>query len=155
AETLKKAGAEAAVITLADSVCWLLNIRGHDVPHTPFALGFALLNADATVDLFLDEKKRSLELIDHLGPAVRLHAPGAFAPVLDGLKGKSVIADPATAAAAILDRLHKAGVTIKHQPDPCQLPKACKNPLEIEGMRKAHIRDGAAMARFLCWFETA
>ena len=68
-----------------------------------------------------------------------------FTGALDGLKGKTIVADPATAAAAMLDRLHRAGATIKHQPDPCQLPKACKNPLEIEGMRKAHIRDGAAM----------
>jgi Xaa-Pro aminopeptidase len=155
AEGLKKSGADAAVITLADSVCWLLNIRGHDVPHTPFALAFAILNGDGTVDLFLDEKKRSPELTAHLGNSVRLRAPGEFTPALDAMKGKKVAADPATAAAAILDRLHKAGAVIRHQPDPCQLPKACKNPLEIEGMRKAHIRDGVAMARFLSWFESA
>ncbi len=155
AERIAQSGADAAVLTLADSVCWLLNMRGQDVPHTPFALGFAILNSDATVDLFLDEKKRSPELLAHFGSGVRLHAPGKFAGALDGLKGKRVIADPATAATAILDRLHRAGATIKHQADPCQLPKACKNPLEIEGMRKAHIRDGAAMVRFLCWFEKA
>ena len=54
ADGLKKAGAEAAVITLADSVCWLLNIRGHDVPHTPFTLAFAILHDDGGADLFLD-----------------------------------------------------------------------------------------------------
>jgi Xaa-Pro aminopeptidase len=155
AAELKKSGADAAVITLADSVCWLLNIRGHDVPHTPFALAFAILNADASVDLFLDEKKRSPELTDHLCAGVRLRDPKDFPLALDAMKGKKVVADPATAAAAILDRLHRAGATIQHQPDPCQLPKACKNPLEVEGMRKAHIRDGVAMARFLCWFESA
>ena len=155
AAELKKSGADAAVITLADSVCWLLNIRGHDVPHTPFALAFAILNGDATVDLFLDEKKRSAGLSEHLGSGVRLHAPAEFPAALDGMKGKTVVADPATAAAAVLDRLHWAKATIQHRPDPCQLPKACKNPLEVEGMRKAHIRDGVAMARFLCWFETA
>jgi len=154
ATELKKVGAEAAIITLADSVCWLLNMRGHDVPHTPFALSFAILNDDASVDLFLDEKKRSSELIAHFGTDVRLHAPKNFVVALDGLKGKKIIADPSSAAAAILDRLHKTGATVKHQADPCQLPKACKNPLEIEGMRKAHIRDGVAMARFLSWFET-
>src|ERR1700760_2790440 len=88
ADGIKKAGADAAVITLADSVCWLLNIRGHDVPHTPFVLGFAILNSDASVDLFLDDKKRSPELIEHLGPGVRLYAPVAFAAALDGLKDK-------------------------------------------------------------------
>ena len=61
-------------------------------------------------------------------------------------------ADPATAASAIFDRLRKAGAKILRLPDPCQLAKACKNSIEVEGMRKAHIRDGAALARFLCWF---
>ena len=75
--------------------------------------------------------------IEHFGTGVRLHAPKDFPTALDGLKGKKVIADSSSAAAAILDRLHKSGAVIRHQPDPCQLPKACKNPLEIEGMRKA------------------
>jgi Xaa-Pro aminopeptidase len=153
ADGLKKSDAAAAVITLADSVCWLLNIRGHDVPHTPFTLAFAILHDDASADLFLDEKKRSPELIAHLGNAVRLRAPGEFPAALDALAGKTVIADPATAAAAILDRLHKAGAKIGRASDPCQLPKACKNPAEIEGTRKAHVRDGAALCRFLAWFE--
>ena len=153
ADGLKKAGASAAVITLADSVCWLLNIRGHDVPHTPFSLAFAILHDDGSADLFLDKKKRSPELTAHLGNSVRLRGPEEFTGALDALAGKNVLADPATAAAAIIDRLGKAGAKIKYASDPCQLPKACKNPLEIEGMRKAHIRDGAAMARFLAWFE--
>ena len=79
-EGLKKAGADAAVITLADSVCWLLNIRGSDVPHTPFALAFAILHADGGADLFLDEKKRSPELMAHLGNAVRLHDAERISP---------------------------------------------------------------------------
>jgi len=155
ADGLKQSGADAAVITLADSVCWLLNIRGSDVPHTPFALAFAILGNDGGVDLFLDPQKRSPELIAHLGGDIQLHKPEEFTGALDRMKGKKIIADPATAAAAVLDRLHRAGATIKHQPDPCQLPKACKNRLEIEGMRKAHIRDGAAMVRFLSWFSDA
>ncbi|OAI45501.1 X-Pro aminopeptidase [Rhizomicrobium sp. SCGC AG-212-E05] len=152
-EGLKAAGTEAAVITLADSVCWLLNIRGSDVPHTPFTLAFAILHDDGGADLFLDPAKRIPELMAHLGNSVQVHSPEQFAGALDAMKGKSVLVDPATAAAAIFDRLGKAGAKIKHGADPCQLPKACKNSLEIEGMRKAHIRDGAALARFLSWFE--
>ena len=155
AEGLKKSGADAAVLTLADSVCWLLNIRGHDVPHTPFVLAFAILNADATVDLFLDEKKASPDLSLHLGNAVRLHPESAFTAALDGMKGKKVVADPSSAASAILERLQGAGAAVAREPDPCQLPKACKNAAEIEGMRQAHIRDGSAMARFLCWLGSA
>jgi Xaa-Pro aminopeptidase len=152
-EGLKKAGAEAAVITLADSVCWLLNIRGADVPHTPFTLAFAILHEDGSADLFLDPAKRNPELMAHLGNSVQVHNPDQFEAALAAMKGKSVLVDPATAAAAIFDRLHKAGATIRQGADPCQLPKACKNPLEIEGTRKAHIRDGAALARFFSWLS--
>jgi Xaa-Pro aminopeptidase len=152
AEEIKGQGADAAVITMPDSICWLLNIRGGDVPHTPFALSFAIQNADGSTDLFMDERKSSPELLKHLGNAVRLRPPSEFAPALDALKGKTVVADPGTAASAIFDRLREAGAKIRRAADPIQLPKACKNPVEIEGARKAHIRDGAAVANFLSWF---
>ncbi len=152
AAALKKNHTDAAVITLCDSICWLFNIRGSDLPHTPFVLALAILHADGSADLFLDENKHSPELIAHLGSDVRLSPVSAFTGALDALNGKTVLADPATAASAIFDRLNKAGAKVKSAADPCQLPKACKNPLEIEGTRKAHIRDGAALSRFLCWF---
>jgi Xaa-Pro aminopeptidase len=85
---------------------------------------------------------------------VQLHSPADFVVALDAMKGKTVLADPATAASAIFDRLKKAGAVIRPASDPCQLPKACKNPQEVEGMRKAHVRDGVAMVRFLAWLET-
>ena len=149
---LKKAHADTAILTLCDSVCWLFNIRGSDVPHTPFVLAFAILHADGRADLFLDESKRGPGLAAHLGEDVRLAPARDFEAALDALKDRIVLADPATAATAIFDRLNKAGAKVKPGADPCQLPKACKNPLEIEGTRKAHIRDGAALSRFLCWF---
>src|ERR1700743_2110474 len=89
ADGLKRAGAEAAVITLADSVCWLLNIRGHDVPHTPFTLAFAILHDDGGADLFLDPAKRTPELMAHLGNAVQVHDPDQFEAALDAMKGKT------------------------------------------------------------------
>ncbi|MGH6890044.1 MAG: aminopeptidase P family protein [Rhizomicrobium sp.] len=151
AEQLKRRHVDAAAITLPDSICWLLNIRGGDIPHTPFVLSFALLNADGSTDLFMDARKSSPELARHLGNAVRLKDPEEFPAALDALAGKSVLADPAQCAVAVFDRLSRAGATIQRGPDPCQLPKACKNAVEIEGMRKAHIRDGAALTRFLAW----
>jgi Xaa-Pro aminopeptidase len=152
AEEVKKRGVDATVVTMPDSICWLLNMRGADVPHTPFALSFAILHSDGSTDLFMDERKSSPELMQHLGNSVRLRAPSDFTPALDALKGKTVAADPGTAASAIFDRLGKAGAAVARIPDPCQLPKACKNSVEVEGMRKAHIRDGMALATFLCWF---
>jgi Xaa-Pro aminopeptidase len=151
AEEIKKSGADAAVVSLADSICWLLNMRGGDTPHTPFALSYAILNSDGSTDLFMDGRKSSPELIQHFGNAVRVREPSEFNAALDALKGKTVIADPTWTAAAAFARLDAAGATVRRGVDPCQLPKACKNPVEIEGARKAHIRDGAAVTRFLAW----
>ena len=78
AAALKAQGAQAAVVTMADSVCWLHNIRGQDLPHTPFALGFAILHDDATSELFLAAEKRSPELAAHLGEDVRLRDPAGY-----------------------------------------------------------------------------
>ncbi len=151
AKSVKRAGAQAAVLTLSDSICWLLNIRGADTPHTPFVLSYAILHDDGSVDLFMDGRKSSPALVAHLGQAVRIHAPDAFGACLEALKGKAVLADPTTAPAAVFERLAKAGAIAKRRGDPVQLPKACKNAVEIEGMRKAHLRDGAALCRFLAW----
>src|SRR5262249_54187911 len=85
----KHAKAHAAVITLCDSVCWLFNIRGTDLPHTPFVLAWAILHADGSADLFLDEEKRSAELIAHIGDGVQLKAAADFLPALDALKDRT------------------------------------------------------------------
>jgi len=151
AESLKQDGARAAILTLSDSICWLLNMRGGDTPHTPFVLSYAILHDDGSVYLFMDERKSSPALAAHLGNDVRVRAPEDFAAALDGLKGKAVLADPSSAPAAVFERLAKAGAAAKRRGDPVQLPKACKNAVEIEGMRKAHVRDGAALCRFLAW----
>jgi Xaa-Pro aminopeptidase len=151
ADDLKKRRADAAVLTLPDSICWLLNIRGSDVPHTPFVLAFAILDASGVTDLFMDNRKASPEVLQHLGSDVRLRDPGEFAPALDALNGKNVIADPLWTASAIFRRLEQAGAKIIRASDPCQLPKACKNEVELEGARRAHVRDGQALCRFLAW----
>ncbi|HTK79361.1 MAG TPA: aminopeptidase P family protein [Rhizomicrobium sp.] len=151
AEEVKKQGADAAVISQTDSICWLLNVRGSDTPHTPFVLSYAILNVDGSVDWFVDGRKISPELTQHLGNSVRVRDLKEFSPALDSLAGKTVVADPNWTAAAAFERLEKAGVKIKRMLDPCQLPKACKNAVEIEGARKAHVRDGAALTRFLAW----
>ena len=144
---------DAAVHTLPDVVAWLLNIRGADLPCTPFALGFAILHQDATVDLFMKEMKFADGLKEHLGNMVRVWAPEEFTAALTALNGKTVQIDPMVTSQAILDRLTEGGANIIRAEDPCLLPKATKNAVEVEGMRRAHIRDGAAMAKFLHWLS--
>jgi Xaa-Pro aminopeptidase len=153
AEALGAVGAEAAVLTLPDSIAWLLNVRGGDVACTPLALSFAVLHGDATVEWFVDRRKLVPGLETHLGNGVSLRAPDELSAALDGLgqAGKRVLADPASAAAWVFERLRAAGATPVEGADPCQLPKAKKNEVELAGTRRAHRRDGASLGRFLAW----
>jgi Xaa-Pro aminopeptidase len=150
---LAKDGLDAAVITAPDSLCWLLNIRGGDVPRTPFALGFGVLHRDGRVDVFMDPRKFTPTVLAHLGNEVTVQPREAFGGALDGLgqAKRPVGIDAVTAGVWIRDRLAKAGAHVKVGDDPCALPKACKNPAEIEGTRTAHRRDGAAVSHFLAW----
>ncbi len=150
---LAQMGADATVITALDSIAWLLNIRGRDVVHTPVALAFAIARADASVDLYTAPEKLSDEVRAHLGSDVRIHPRADFEPALSGMGGKTVSADPASGVAAIFAALDAGGAKIIEARDPCVLAKALKNPVEIAGTSAAHRRDGAALTRFLHWFD--
>jgi Xaa-Pro aminopeptidase len=150
---LAEEGAAAAVLTMPESIAWLLNIRGGDVPHTPLPLSFAVLRQDGSVTVFIDWRKLAPGLDRHLGNGVTIMPPDEFGPALDRLaaEGGRVQVDPATAASWVFDRLTAAKADILRAADPCMLPKACKNPVELDGTRAAHRRDGAALTRFLAW----
>ena len=153
AAALGEAGRDAAVLTLPDSIAWLLNVRGGDVTHTPLPLSFALLDREGRVELFVDPAKPAPGLGGHLGNEVSLAPPEAFGPALDGLAGKKVLVDADRAPAWVVSRLEAAGAEIVRERDPCILPKACKNEGEIAGTRAAHRRDAGAMADFLAWLD--
>ena len=153
AQALAEEGVAAAVLTMPESIAWLLNIRGGDVSHTPLPLSFAIVRQDGGVILFIDRRKLAAGLDRHLGNAVTIEPPERLGSALDALAaaGAPVQVDPATAASWIFDRLEHAGARLHRAADPCLLPKACKNAVEIEGTRAAHRRDGAAVTRFLAW----
>ena len=143
-----QAGARSAVITLPDSLCWLLNIRGADIPRNPIAQGFAVLHQSGAVDLFMSETKLA-EVRDHLGPEVTCHDPDDLLDHLAILDGP-VCLDKSSAPVRIADAL---GDRVQWSADPCALPKACKNAAEIAGSAEAHLRDGAAVVELLAWLD--
>ncbi|MGJ8544992.1 MAG: aminopeptidase P family protein [Sulfitobacter sp.] len=145
---LAAAGRAAAVITLPDSLCWLLNIRGADIARNPVVHGFALLQASGAVDLFIDADKLS-DLGDHLGADVTLHASRDFLKHLRGQSGP-VLVDKSSAPAIVAEA---CGDALVWGDDPCALPKACKNEAEIAGSQAAHLRDGAALVELLAWLD--
>ena len=153
AEWLEAKALDSVVISALDSVAWVFNLRGSDVPHTPVALAYALIHADASADLFIAPEKLTSEVRLYLGNTVRLHDYGDLTTALSQMSAKRVAVDPNQSVAAIFAALEKAGATIERHRDPSLLPKAIKNPSEIAGTRAAHIRDGAAVSQFLHWLE--
>jgi len=152
-DTIAASGADLAAVTAPDSIAWLLNVRGGDVPRTPLPLSYALVHKDGLVDLYVDMRKVTRSVAESLGNEIAIHPQSEFAAALEdqGKAGRTVMADPAVSAAAVFNSLDAAGATIVNAADPCALPKACKTAAELEGARAAHRRDGAALTRFLAW----
>ena len=155
AATLTESGADATVLNQPESIAWLLNIRGRDVPYTPLPLAYATLNREGTVDLFIDQAKLDTVTRTTLGNQVALRPFEAIGDALDafGAAGAIVTIDPDSATDWLRSRLIAAGAEVRHAPDPCVLPRARKNTVEIAGTRAAHRRDAAAIARFLKWID--
>ncbi|MFN3616106.1 MAG: M24 family metallopeptidase, partial [Rubrimonas sp.] len=155
AATVAEAGADAAVLTLPDSIAWLLNIRGDDVPRTPAPLAFAILNAGGAAALFIDPDKIGADPRALLGGAAAIAPPQHFGRAVPALAAPTALVDPDSAPVWVVHRLEAAGAKVISRRDPCILPKAVKNAVELKGARAAHRRDGAAMASFLRWLDEA
>ncbi len=149
AKALRDAGQKAVVLTLPDSIAWLLNIRGGDIPRTPIVQAFAILHDTGRVALFVDPQK-----VAALGPDpdIDVMPPTEFVASLEALTGP-VRVDKGSAPYAVSQTLEAAGVEIAWAEDPCALPKARKNAVELAGVRAAHDRDAVAMVEFLAWLD--
>ena len=149
AKILRDASQRATVVTLPDSICWLLNIRGSDIPRNPVVHAFAILHDSGRVSLFSDLSK-----FEDLGPdpSIDQFPWDAFEAELTKLDGP-VRVDRKTAPVAVSKLLEKAGVEVAWGDDPILLPKACKNSAELQGMRDAHLTDAVAMVEFLAWLD--
>ncbi|MGZ9109401.1 MAG: aminopeptidase P family protein [Micavibrio sp.] len=153
AAAIAKDGADAGVITLPDSIAWLLNIRGTDVPHTPLALSNAIVHANGDVDWFIAAAKIPADVKAHLGNHVQVKDPSTLESSLRALAGKSVQFDPKRSSIWFRQVLEQAGAKVVERDDPCVLPKACKTPEEQKAIRNAHLRDGVAVTKFLVWLD--
>ena len=149
--------ADAVVLTLPESICWLLNMRGRDVPNTPFVLGFAIVPSKGLPTLYLDPAKITDELKTALAGVAKVASREGMTVALArlGKAGKAVLVDPASAPEAIVSSLKEAGAKLVEKRDPVLLPKSRKNAAELSGMREAHMLDGVALAKFLAWFDDA
>jgi Xaa-Pro aminopeptidase len=146
---------DAAVLTQADSIAWIFNIRGTDVAHNPAPLAFALLRTAGKPALFIDGRKLSNTVRAAIADLAEIAEPDGLVAALRmlGREKANVLLDAQTTAEAIRQTVADAGGTVVEGQDPVILPKARKNATELAGARAAHIRDGAAMVRFLAWLD--
>ena len=150
---LVKLRADALVVSDPQNVAWTFNIRGSDVTHTPLALAFAVIPREGKPSLYVEPAKLSNAVRATLADIGDIRAPGDLAADLATFKDKTVALDSASAADALTQLVSGHGGKPQRGADPITLMKAVKNNAEIAGSRAAHLRDGVALVRFLCWFD--
>ncbi|MEP9388673.1 aminopeptidase P family protein [Mesorhizobium sp. KR9-304] len=155
AAAIAKDGATHAVLTDPSSIAWAFNIRGADVPHTPLALGFAVLAAEGPHLLFMDKRKLPMKTEAYLTQLADLRPPSALESEITALakNGARIALDPVLAADRLRTLVAEHGGVVVSAADPARIPRATKNSAEIAGARAAHRRDGAAVAKLLCWLD--
>ena len=154
ADIIMAKDADAALITAPASIAWLLNIRGGDVMCSPLPLASLIINKDSSVELFVDADKVTPEIRAHFGNQVSVSGEDKLTARMADLTGKTVMVDPSLSSGFMFDTLIEAGANIVRAMDPIALPKARKNSAEIAGTSAAHVRDGAAVTKFLHWLAT-
>jgi Xaa-Pro aminopeptidase len=153
-DILAKEKIGVAVLSDPASVAWTFNIRGNDVAHTPLPLSWAILPREGEPQLFIDARKLSNEVRDALSKLAEVREPRDLEVELhEAARGKSIRLDSATAPAKLTEIVAQAGGTVSKGADPVTNLKAVKNEIEIAGMRAAHLRDGAALTRYLAWLD--
>ncbi|PCI99281.1 MAG: X-Pro aminopeptidase [Alphaproteobacteria bacterium] len=154
ATQIKDQDCSACLLTLSDSICWLLNVRGGDVGYSPLVLSYGLLYADGTFDWFVDEDKISQEVMDVLGADIRLYSFAQMKARIAALSG-CIWMDRASAPIWFEQVFKRAGIEMLDLDDPCIAPKSIKSITEQEAVRAAHIQDGVAIVKFLHWLSVS
>jgi Xaa-Pro aminopeptidase len=148
---LNRVKVNALILTSPESVAWLLNIRGRDVPYTPISQAFVIVRSDASVDVFINMKKVTAEVVDHCGYNVEWYPQDSFVEILHQLGDQRVLIDPCQVPQKIVNALQISGAKIIYGDDPCSLLRAIKNTTELKGAYAAHKRDAVAVVNFLAW----
>jgi len=144
---------DAAFITRLDSIAWILNIRGNDVPCNPVLLSHGILHSNGNFDLFINKSKIPKNFNDHVGKNVKVYDETEIYSTLSALSGKNIQLDFNGSNVWSYELIINASANVINKDDPCMLPKACKNKTEVQGMKNCHIRDAIAVCNFLSWLD--
>ncbi len=163
AALLREKQARYLVISAPDLICWLLNIRGNDVPNCPLVHARAILSSDGQVSWFVAKEKLALLKPSDLPDNVTVRPLERFFKTLKKIAAESskkssaktpfIWLDPRQTPDSVFKTLCDNKARILEASDPCELARALKNTAEQKGMVNAHLRDGGAMIRFLHWLD--
>lgn len=152
-KAMEDKAADWFVLTSLDDIAWLLNIRGNDVKDNPVVLSYLMMSADS-IRLYANETAFSAEAKTALEAAGISFFPynGIYGDISELTAGKTVIYDGSALNYAILEQLPE-DVKVMDEENLTLLPKAIKNPVEVENIRQAHIKDGVALTKFMYWLK--
>ncbi len=139
------------IITSPESVCWLLNIRGYDIEHTPLVLS-RLIIKKGVIELFIDKKKLPLNYKKEWNSNISVFDINEFETRISSFSGKRIYAD-SQISYYFFNILKKKNKNIVFGYDYCKLLKSQKNETEIKYSKKAHISDAVALTKFYTWLE--
>jgi len=155
-EEMNKEKVKAIVVNMLDEVAWLFNLRGGDIDFNPVFFAYAVITHH-NVTLFVDPVQIDAAVREHLSSEVDIRPYDTFFQYLKGLGNELDLKQDAQvligdkASLAIAEAIGQENTRIARSPV-IDL-KSIKNPIEIEGFRQSHIRDGAALARYFAWLE--
>lgn len=151
-EKMKEAGANAHVLTTLDDIVWTLNIRGNDIPCNPVVLSYMILT-EKDAYLFIQDEVLNEQVKNYLKDlGLQLCPYDGVYRFADGMKGQKILLEKACVNYALYQKLAADNIMID-QMNPAAKLKAVKNPVEMENIRKAHIKDGVAVTRYMYWLK--
>ena len=151
-EKMKENGAEVHILTALDDIAWMLNIRGNDIPCNPVVLSYLILT-ETEGHLFIQEATLNDEVKQYLaGLGISIHPYDAVYDFAASITGKTILLEKAKVNYTICQSVMGEN-TIVNVMNPASFLKAVKTPVEMENIRKAHIKDGVAVTRFVYWLK--
>ena len=151
---LKENKIDAILISSPENLCWTFNLRGSDVPMTPIAFGYAIIDNKGNAKLFFHKNKLNGQVRTALtqDKTLSINDISEFLEQIKHLAGKKIWLDSQTANVEVLRVAEEVHVSTHISTDPIYLMKAKKNAVELKGIQAAHLRDSTAIIKFIKWF---